>query len=281
MDEINIALEGCGRKVDFWLELDPSIQPDAFMLQHFKQGYCYEAELAWVLFHVLQEGDYAIDVGANIGFFTLFMSNLVGQSGKVWACEPGGNNLPTLRQHLKRNLITNVEVIERPIWCKAEPVTFYLNSDSRGGNALFDPANWWENEKSRQNPQPMQMQATTIDALTDFVPRSRIKLIKIDTEGAEQRILEGATSMLETCPPPFIVAEMNPHGLMQAGCTDDSLRDLMASFGYDMFFLHALDVLPAFVPRGVKVKHANDVAIINVMFSTIEAVEKAWSEASG
>ena len=281
MPEVRVAMEAHGRKVDFFLDLDPLIQPDSFLLEHFKRGICYEPETAWILFRVLREGDTAIDVGANIGFFTMFMSRLVGETGKVIACEPGSNNLPTLRNHVSKNAAFNVEIIDKPVWSCVEPVTFYLNSDARSSNALFDPGNWWENYKSRENPQPVQMVSTTLDELTVTSGDRPVRLIKIDTEGAEQRILEGAANLLEKQHPPYIVAELNPHGLIQSGCDGETFREMMRSFGYDMFFIHPDDHLPSLVFDAVKVKFVNGVVITNALFSTMEHVAAAWPEAIG
>ena len=276
MIEQQLQFEAYGRKIDFWIELDPANTNDQYIMLNFEHGQCYEAELAWVMLRALREGDFAIDAGANIGFFTLMMSQLVGPSGLVFAYEPGSNNLPSLSHNLIRNKIINVQVIEQPLWSEVKEVTFYINSDSRGSNALFDPANWFENVKSQANPMPIQMQATTLDALD--VSKERIRLIKIDTEGAEQRILEGAKNLLEKFHPPYILSELNPHGLAQSGCDNESLRAFMRQFGYEMFFIHSGDCLPALVPKETKVIHLNGNVVSNVLFSTLEDVAKAWPE---
>jgi len=281
MVEIEVALGGIGRKVQFWMQLEPTQQPDAFLLEHFNHGLCFEPEILWVLLHTLQEGDRAIDVGANIGFFTMLMSCLVGESGHVLACEPGSNNLPTLRWHLKRNKIFNVEIDERPVWSKAGPIDFYLNPDDRSSNALFDPAQWDQNIKAKQNPQKLLLDATTLDDLAGGLDCRRLKVIKIDTEGADQRVLEGASNLFEMYQPPFVIVELNPLGLPQTGCTAETMRDFMASFGYDMFFLHQNDLFPTLVPATTRVTYLNDVQIINVLFSTMERVSAAWTTAVG
>lgn len=279
MHQQELNFSALGRDVNFWLELDETNINDRFMMAYFERQLCYEAEIAWVLLHTLQEGDFAIDVGANLGFFTLFMSRLVGDSGKVFAFEPGADNLETLSHNLTLNQISNVQVIKQPVWCREEPVTFYINSDSRGSHALFDPANWPDNVKSQANPKPAPMDATTLDALD--ISKERVKVIKIDTEGAEQKILEGAAQMLAKYHPPYIVSELNPHGLAQSGCDNETFRAFMREAGYDLFFIHQNDAFPALVPPQVKVKHLNGIVISNVLFSTVENVIKAWPEATG
>lgn len=254
------------------MDLDPHDPAELFLIEHFINNQCYEPELAWVMFRTLTVGDTAIDVGANVGFFTLLMSALVGSMGKVFSCEPGSNTLPRLKNNLAINSVANVEVVERPLWCREEEVTFYINSDSSGGNALFDPANWPTNTKSQQNPQPNKMLATTIDALPAGIP----KLIKIDTEGAEQRILEGAKRLLRASRPPFVIAEINPHGLQQAGCSETSLRGLMDQFDYEAFVIHNDGSIPALLPDNTRINADGDVRISNILFSTMDDVSAAW-----
>lgn len=268
---------GCNKYVQFTLELNPDMQPDAFLLEHFQKQVCYEAENAWVMFHVLDPGDRAIDVGANIGFFTLMMSRLVGDTGHVVACEPGFNNLPTLRHHLELNKASNVSIVEKPIWCREEKVTFYINSDTRSSNALYDPGNWADNFRSRANPMPLQLDATTIDAIAE----GPIKLIKIDTEGAEQRVLEGASKLLEQQHPPYVLAELNPHGLAQAGCDSETLRSFMRGYGYSLFFIHPHDLLPSLVPDKTKVIYREKFIVANGLFSTLDHVAARWPEMMG
>ena len=271
-----ITLGACGKQVQFILNLDPADSQEAFLLEHFKLGQCYEPELAWVMFRALNPGDFAIDVGANIGFFSILMSKLVGPQGMIFAFEPGANNLPKLSANLKKNSVTNVQVLEQPVWSREEKVTFYINADSGGGNALFDPGNWWSNDKSRANPQPIEMMSTTLDLLD--ISKERVKLIKIDTEGAEQRVLEGAVNLLKGYRPPYIIAEVNPHGLAQAGCDGESMRAFMLGMGYEMFLMHKDDQIPSLLPARTRVTHTDGVRIINVLFSTLEDVGAAWPE---
>jgi FkbM family methyltransferase len=272
-----------GRMANFSMALAQGEKPDQFLLDHFTRGACYEPEVTWPMVRILQEGDTAIDVGANIGFFTLIMSRLVGPTGKVIAYEPGESNIEHLKLHLAMNDITNVKVIEQPAWCREEEVTFYINRDDRSSNALCDPGNFPANEQSRANPFTIKMQAATLDATP--VMTTYPKLIKIDTEGAEQKVLEGAALLLQH-PVPYILCELNPFGIPQFGDSIEGLREFMREYGYETFFLHPTDLLPSLVPPGVKVTFRKDPnygtdLVSNCMFSTLKNVVKAWPEMTG
>lgn len=231
----------------------------------------YEPEVVAVMRKVLRPGDIFVDVGANVGKHTIEAARIVGPTGKVFAFEPGTNCLPTLRDATRH--LAQVKIIPHPAWHTAGEVTFHLNADDSGGNAMWDPGDWPgpHNPKSKELKQPIVMLATTLDIECDCLPR----LIKIDTEGAEQRVLEGASRLLAEAHPPFIIAELHEFGLQKLGCSQESLRRYMESHGYSTFFLFADGALPQLVPPKTTIKTG---FIVNILFSTPEAVGEAWSD---
>lgn len=274
----DVNFSALGRNVHFELDLDSANKHHNNLLAHLKGGACYDEELAWLLLRTLQPGDFAVDVGANLGFFTLVMSQLVGEDGLVTAIEPDPDNLIQLRKHIERNEAGNVTVLTQPLWSEPDVKQFYINVDDQGGSALWPQDRWWENTKTKLNPKSIRMPTTTLDyvLLHDELP----KVIKIDAEGAEQAILEGGTSVLK-CKPDYIAVELNPFGMQQLGGNTTDFRKFMKSFGYDLFFLNSEDRLPTYVPDGVVVGYRNKMQVKNALFSTHEAVAKAWPEAVG
>ena len=260
------------RDVEFDIALDPADPSELMMIQQMSAGRCYEPEVAHVMLRVVEEGDFCIDVGAHVGFFTLLLSKLVG-TGSVLAFEPATGNLSRMKDNLVRNGVNNVRLIEHPAWNKPEKLRFYLNADSSGGHALWDPGLWATNERSRKLRKSYEIDAVTID---DCV-HHETKLIKIDTEGAEQRILEGA-HLLMLMEPPFIIAELAPFGLEKLGCSPQALRKLMQSHGYETFLIHGNGDLPSLVPRTTEIEYMLGMAVMNIMFSTLENVSKYWSK---
>jgi hypothetical protein len=102
-------------------------------------------------------------------------------------------------------------------------------------------------------------------------------LIKIDTEGAEQRVLEGAHHLLAGQKVPFIIAELHEFGLAKLGCSQDSLRSLMEGLGYSTFGLSYNGALPKLIPPGTRIKYP---VLINLLFSTVEKIGEYWPDAA-
>ena len=264
-----------GRQISFRMDLDPEFVSDQHIAQYVAKQACYEPDVAWVLMRALRPGDNCVDVGACVGFFTLLMSQLVGESGKVVAVEPGLDNLERLRTNLRLTLnpeVANVTIVEQPLSIRADLVKFWYSRDSSGGHALWNPAAWHENVKTQELSDCAVMESTTLNRITP----NPCRLIKIDTEGAEEKILQGAHLVLSRAPaerPPFIVAEMNAFGLQQMGASPASLRGLMRLFGYDTFMLYGDGATPELVPprKTIVCDH-----IWNVLFSTQADVASIW-----
>ena len=261
---VNINFEINKRKFAFKMTHAPSSLPDRDMMLCMERFGCPEPEVMHLLARVLRPGDFAIDGGANIGFFSIVMAQLVDTNGIVLAVEPGENNLPKLRDNLKLNGLKNFEICNRPLWSAPEMVTLHY-SQHGGMNSL-------------SAHQPMMgkklMEATTLSHWYD-TPR----LIKLDIEGAEEHALRGAQKHLVNHVP-YIVCELNLPALKGLGSTQESLRKFMREWGYSTFILFRDGQLPCLVPDKTQIFEAEDYnGTVNVLFSTVEAVSNVWPRA--
>jgi FkbM family methyltransferase len=257
----------------FQMELDPGDLTEKTILDFYNSRVFYEPEVAGLMVNILKSGDVVIDVGANCGFFTALAGTLIGPRGHVMAFEPAAACVTRMRANLDRNGLANVSIIDRVATAQSGETRFYLNSDNSGGNALWDPGEWPGNAKSRANPMPISVTATTIDAEYKQRDLPIPKLIKVDTEGAEQRVLEGAMNLLEGRKVPFVVVELHEFALAKLGCTQQSLRGLMDRLGYSTFALYYSNSLPRFIPPGVQIRSS---VILNILFSTPTKVAEYW-----
>ena len=155
-------------------------------------------------------------------------------------------------------------------------VEFFLCADNAGGNALWDPAEFPTNERTRATADRSRpLEATTLDRAIE-ARALRPRLIKIDTEGAEQRVLEGAIGALFEQHPPYIVAELHEFGLDKLGCSQRSLRELMSKAGYETYLLRA-----GARPRRVNHKElVRSAVIVNLLFARPADVDAAWPQAA-
>jgi FkbM family methyltransferase len=122
------------------------------------------------------------DVGANVGLYTLCAARSVGLDGRVHAFEPVAENVACLRRHVQLNGLENVSIEERAV----------LDRDSVAKMAAGDSASEW-----RVDPRgTREVQAVALDAWRDAGNAPPPGVVKIDVEGAESRVLRGATRTL-------------------------------------------------------------------------------------
>src|ERR1700722_2471622 len=95
-----LAYQAGERLISFKMDLDMGFPADRWIINADMHRIAYEPDVSNFLFRVLKEGDIAIDVGANVGYFTCLMAAIVGPTGKVYSFEPGLNNLPKLDKNL-------------------------------------------------------------------------------------------------------------------------------------------------------------------------------------
>lgn len=152
----------------------------------------YEYDKQIMFEQAIIEGIIVFDLGANVGFYTLLASTLVGSQGKVFAFEPMPTNVDYLKQHLRLNRISNVSVIEAAVSDTTDIAYFEVNCSRSEG---------------KLSPQgTLEIRTVTLD---DLIAKGDIPTphyIKIDVEGAEMKVLLGAKSMIVNAHPTIFLA---------------------------------------------------------------------------
>ena len=269
--DVTVKLRDVEHRMRF--DLDPTRPTEGIMIAFLEGGRLYEPEIAEVFNRALQPGDTVLDVGANFGMFSVLAARLVGPNGRVVGFEPASDNVARLAANLSLNDLANVIVVDRPASDRIGSDTFYLNSDNDGGHSLGNPGINPLHPKSRETVRPVAVTTTTIDAEVLRLGLAPPRLIKIDTEGAEHRVLAGAVDLLREFEIPYVIAELNEFALTQLGSSQAELRGFMADLGYDTFLLYQDGSLPKLVPRDTRIESD---WVINMLFSTPADVAALW-----
>jgi FkbM family methyltransferase len=252
------------------MDLDPDLPNELFVLKHVTNGQFYEPDLSQVFLRLLRDGDTVIDVGANAGYFSMLAAALVGASGNVISFEPDPANCKRLLHNISLNGFSNISLIDRPALDNARLVDFFINHDSSGGDALWDVSKW---PRTQNAPGMISLQGTTVDAETSRLGLGGVKLIKIDTEGADHMVLQGAFNLLSSGAVPFVVCELHDFGLNEMGSSPLAMREYIAGFGYESFMLSNNGALPHMVPRGTSIQYDY---ICNILFALPDALAQYW-----
>jgi FkbM family methyltransferase len=162
----------------------------------------YEPRVVQGLEELIQPGWTTVDVGANIGYFTLLMANRVGPQGKVIAFEPLAENFRILKENIKMNGHTNVVAENCALMSRTERIE--LRSATPGA------ITWVASVKIDQNSavESQSVEAVTLDEYVQEKGIAKVDFLKIDVEGAEASVLEGATNVLNR-DKPILLIEMH------------------------------------------------------------------------
>jgi FkbM family methyltransferase len=186
----------------------------------FGYGFCEPA--ARFMQSLLKPGDVVLDGGANIGLFTLIAAASVGRQGRVIACEPSSSTMRLLRANVDRNGFDWVELCE--VALAATPGQMRMRVFTPGsGFSSFAPADTTGGVE-------VDVEVATLDDVASDV-LERLKLVKLDVEGAELRALRGAPEILRRARPDFIV-ELEPEHLERQGGSIAEVQALFDDAGY-------------------------------------------------
>jgi FkbM family methyltransferase len=199
-------------------------------------GGTYEPNEFMFLSRVLRPGMIFVDVGANDGLYTLFAARRVGVTGRVVALEPSTRELDRLRQNLALNRVTNVTALR-------------LAAGDRDGTAQLRIAGFGHEGQNTlggfayavEGAGFEEVEVACLDRLVENQALDRVDALKIDAEGAELRVLRGASALLRRHRP-LIILELVDAALRHQGASREDVLSLLNEHGYRIWVFGASGV---------------------------------------
>lgn len=199
-----------------------------FNIRHFG---AWEPALGALIAAHLKPGDRAVDIGANIGAHTLTMAKAVGATGLVTAIEPGPATAARLRRNVALNALAHVRVLEVAASDEAGRAALFAGPDGTRGRATMD-ADIAGAGATAEIETIIAANACTAD---DW---ARTRLIKIDVERAEDKVLRGLAPILGTLPADAVlIVEAEPQLLIKRGAPIEQLVAPLLQRGAQFFAL--------------------------------------------
>lgn len=198
----------------------------------------YEQYTSLVALELLRPQDWAVDVGAHAGYFSLLFSSIVGELGQVFAFEP---NLDTYLYLLGNVVIQkhpNIQAIPVALADRVGSATFFINLDNDGESALWDVSKFERFARTQRSPTSQPTALLTLDAVFGRLGARPVRLVKIDAEGAEQQILEGGKAFFDNFAPDAVICEINATALDQCAGSEDGIRGFFDARGYRAYVIN-------------------------------------------
>ena len=185
----------------------------------------YEPMETAVLSGLLRPGDVFVDIGANIGYYTLLASSRVGPRGRVIALEPGRGNLSLLRANVADNSLANVTIVAAAAGQSAGVLPLYESATNMGDHRLYavDERDHYDVEVLR------------LDDLLQK-PAAVPNVVKIDIQGYEYQAMSGLRGTLAAAERCAVCSEFWSEGLRAAGSANPSeYAALFTDLGYELY----------------------------------------------
>lgn len=205
----------------YQLHLDPTDGDQCMMYYGF-----YGSGILHCAREILRPGDTALDVGGQLGFFAAAFAQLVGPTGRVGTFEPDPRVWPRLTAGIEANVELNVIPRNAAVAASEGTMTLHV-SPTAGWSTLID-CDYPEVES-------VDVQTVTLDGLRsrEDLGWDRLRLIKIDVEGAEIEALRGMATVLDQHRP-YLICEMNVDCLVDNGRAPDDLLQQIQGHGYQI-----------------------------------------------
>ena len=193
--------------------------------------YSTESFEKTVLEKYLKKDQIFLDIGANIGFYSLLARSMIGPKGRVFSFEASTENADLLEMSIRENSFENITVINSAISNVVGKGLLYVSPYYNSEHSLFDYHYSSGKNKDMQVP-------VNLDTIDNFLQSNcndlNVNFIKMDIEGSESNTLDGMTNTIHYNEDLVLVTEFWPQGLKNSGTEPRQFLEKLCSFGFEI-----------------------------------------------
>jgi FkbM family methyltransferase len=203
-------------------------------------GYlCYmygmlEPSLSFFVRHLITSKSSFLDIGANVGYYTVLAAS-VNRNCCIYSFEPSPTTYQILSENVIENQLSNVRIYQLALNDKDGELKFNIYEDQ----ALNSPSTEVIEHPFYKNG-PKQVISVQSVRLDDFFSEHHLhwpEIVKLDVEGFEYFVLQGAKNLLSSLNPPILLCEVQPLWMKRFGLSPSNLFEYVEKFGYKTFIL--------------------------------------------
>ncbi len=203
---------------------------------------------------IAKKSSTIVDVGGNIGYFTLLGAVYSKQNSQIFVFEPDVKNFQSLEKTISENKLSRVVCEQVAVAQSSGEITLYISPDNLGDHRTFDSGDTRKTE---------QVRVLSLDDYFD-VTATTIDLLKIDIQGYEHFALLGAKKLLKKRRIKVILSELWPFGLQLARCDWRNYLQLLEKSGFSLWEINEEEQI---ISRLNKKKIAKKI-LVEVEYST-------------
>jgi FkbM family methyltransferase len=206
--------------------------------QHYAMNLVHEETTTSLVRRIVRPGDVVLDIGANIGYFTLLFARLTGPTGHVYAFEPEPRNFSYLLRNVEMNGYSHASVFQRAVSNQAGSVTLFVCGYDSGHHTI-NQSGGIEVYRHGRSGDTIQVEVDTVVLDRWLSERtSKVDVVKLDVEGAEMLAIDGMRAALERNAGVKLIVEFFPMLLKEMGTKPEALIDVfLKDLGFDVFVI--------------------------------------------
>jgi len=212
--------------------LELGFNPNTYQGRFLYHRGMYEEAVIKKLSRMLKPGMTFVDVGANIGLYSIVAGYLVGHAGKVVAVEPQSVLKDVLEDNVRRNRLFNVRVESVALGSANCSGRLFQMSETDDGRATLKLCT-----SESFVGKPAEVAVRRLDDVLASLSIGTVHGVKVDVEGAELEVLQGFSHLLEAEAPLFILFECHDDLLKRFGTSSRQLVSFLQRFGYRVLSL--------------------------------------------
>ncbi|MBY0316021.1 MAG: FkbM family methyltransferase [Bdellovibrionales bacterium] len=215
---------------------------------------CHEPETEKVLKKLISKAKVFCDIGANFGYFSFLAQQLEPQA-QIYSFEPLPKNIENFKKNLKLNAFSKIELVEACLSDQIGETEFLLPPAGESGWGRMAHRDLFSGEKIKRS-------VITLDSF--FLQRkiNQCDLIKIDVEGYEFKVLQGARNVIAKFKPQICI-ELNEPCLIDTGTSGEEIFKHLKSLGYRMHSISSSGELNAVDHPLKSYEYMNYIALMN------------------
>lgn len=204
------------------------IQENFPTVQRIARSGVYDSMTGKILSEALREGSRCLDIGANVGYFTLLMGRAVGESGKVTAFEPDRVNRRLLQSNIENNgMCGRVDVKPVALGNDTGAAKVHLCETNPGDHRTYRPIG--------ESRECYDVEMIRLDDIGEEL--GAFDVVKMDVQGYEGYVLEGGRNVFNAQPNITMVMEFCPQMLRDSVYGDDDMVTLIEHMGFSLFLM--------------------------------------------
>lgn len=209
--------------------------------QIHNQGWYVDEKFDTEIFRkYLKSGMTLVDLGANVGFYTIFGRSIVGNKGRVFAFEPFPRNAELISASVKANAFANVTVVQSAVSNINGRTTLFLSPDASSEHSLLDLD--FPHKRRRKIRRSIRIKSVRLDDyFMKNVSDTHVDFVKMDIEGSEFNALEGMQKILAENKKVIIMTEFWPNGFRKDGRDPYEFLENLVRNGFEIQFIDSLE----------------------------------------